>query len=102
MTSDDSIWGVPCPSDLKRSENVFIIGATEQLILAAFGLIRERSAPAARVTNQSDHGAGLRSQRRCFNSASRAGERAPKSLSPVFSRRCCDFLIPAAVVLTAG
>jgi len=28
MTTDDSIWGVPCPSDLKRNKNVFIIGAT--------------------------------------------------------------------------
>jgi hypothetical protein len=26
MTSDDSIW-VPCPSDLKRNKNIFIIGA---------------------------------------------------------------------------
>jgi hypothetical protein len=32
MTSDNSTWRVPCPSDLKRNENVFIIGATEQLI----------------------------------------------------------------------
>jgi hypothetical protein len=32
MTSDDSIWGVPCPSDLKRNENIFITGASEQLI----------------------------------------------------------------------
>jgi hypothetical protein len=79
MTTDDSIWGVPCPSDLKRNENVFIIGATEQLILEAFGLIRERSAPEARITNQSDQGAGLRSQWCRFNSASRAGERMPKS-----------------------
>jgi len=27
MTSDDSIWGVPCASDLKCSKNIFIIGA---------------------------------------------------------------------------
>jgi len=27
MTTDDSIWGVPCPSDLKRNENIFITGA---------------------------------------------------------------------------
>jgi len=27
MTSDDSIWGVPCPSDLKRNKNILIIGA---------------------------------------------------------------------------
>jgi hypothetical protein len=26
MTNEDSIWGVPCPSDLKRNQNVFIIG----------------------------------------------------------------------------
>jgi hypothetical protein len=27
MTTDDSIWGIPCPLDLKRNENIFIIGA---------------------------------------------------------------------------
>jgi hypothetical protein len=27
MTGDNSIWAVPYPSDLKRNENVFIIGA---------------------------------------------------------------------------
>jgi hypothetical protein len=32
MTSDNSIWGIPCPSDLKHNENVFIVSATEQLI----------------------------------------------------------------------
>ena len=27
MTTDDSIWGAPCPSDLKRNKSIFIIGA---------------------------------------------------------------------------
>jgi hypothetical protein len=27
MTSDNSIWGVPCPSDLKRNTSIFIVGA---------------------------------------------------------------------------
>ena len=27
MTGDTAIWGFPYPSDLKRNENVFIIGA---------------------------------------------------------------------------
>jgi hypothetical protein len=79
MTSDDSIGGVPCPSDLKRNENIFITGASEQLRRKTFALILERSAPEERVTNQSDRGAVLRSQRCRFNSASRAGERAPQS-----------------------
>jgi hypothetical protein len=30
MTSDNSIRDVPCPSDLKRNENVFIIGAASR------------------------------------------------------------------------
>ena len=52
MTSDDSIWGVPCPSDLKRNKNIFITGASEQLLRKTFALILERSAPEERVTNQ--------------------------------------------------
>ena len=27
MTTDDSIRGIPCPLDLKRNENIFIIDA---------------------------------------------------------------------------
>jgi hypothetical protein len=27
MTTDDSIRDIPCPLDLKRNENIFIIGA---------------------------------------------------------------------------
>jgi hypothetical protein len=27
VTSDESIWGIPCSSDLKRNKNIFIIGA---------------------------------------------------------------------------
>jgi len=54
MTRDDSTWGVPCPSDLKRNQNIFVTGASEQLIPKTFALILERSPPAERVTNQSD------------------------------------------------
>src|ERR1700685_828778 len=60
MTSDDSIWGVPCPSDLKRNANIFITGASKQVIRKTFALILERSAPEERVTNQSGPGALLR------------------------------------------
>jgi len=84
MTSDNPIWGVPCPSDLKRNRNVFHHRPTDQLIRKTFRPIRERSAPEVRVTNQSDQGAGSRSQRCRFNSASRVGESAPKSLRAVF------------------
>jgi len=32
MTSDDSLWGVPCSSGLKRNANIFITGTREQLL----------------------------------------------------------------------